>query len=234
MMAAFLLCVLCLDLTLKAGESLDVSVCNFAHVPDHTVLKAEEEVQYIFRSIGIELDLTSCDADRPTNGSYARSHLFVRIKDRSLRPEPEGGTSHAIMGLSYLDDRGEGTLADVYWEPVSLHAQQFGVADKSTVLGCAMAHELGHLLLGRGHSSMGLMKSVWGSRDFDYMKHRSLKFAGKEREAIGSRLSEIHGQSQERTLAADTDPGPAEGHGSPTLSTSSFQNAKGWGRTYVP
>ena len=45
------------------------------------------------------------------------------------------------------------------------------------VLGHAMAHELGHLLLGTGHSSQGLMKGSWTSLDLQLASRGKLRFS---------------------------------------------------------
>ena len=56
------------------------------------------------------------------------------------------------------------------------------------ILGCSIAHELGHLLLGGEHTRRGVMRSVWGSADLLLMSKREIKFTSEERERIQQAL----------------------------------------------
>jgi hypothetical protein len=49
------------------------------------------------------------------------------------------------------------------------------------VLACAIAHELGHLLLPmRGHSAAGLMRACWSRDEFQRAEQGQLKFSADE------------------------------------------------------
>jgi hypothetical protein len=49
------------------------------------------------------------------------------------------------------------------------------------VLGCAIAHELGHLLLPvRGHSAAGLMRACWSRNEFHRAERGQLTFSPEE------------------------------------------------------
>jgi predicted Zn-dependent protease len=39
-----------------------------------------------------------------------------------------------------------------------------------------MAHELGHLLLGAGHTPDGVMQAAWGPKQMDALRQRWLRF----------------------------------------------------------
>jgi hypothetical protein len=61
--------------------------------------------------------------------------------------------------------RGTGTLATIYLDRVEWLALVAGV-DAGTVLARAIAHEIGHLLLGTtAHSRHGLMRPVWSREE---------------------------------------------------------------------
>jgi hypothetical protein len=68
------------------------------------------------------------------------------------------------LGFSLIDvERRAGTLATVYADRVTKLAALAG-ADPGRLLGRAMAHEIGHLLLGTTrHADRGLMRGVWTS-----------------------------------------------------------------------
>lgn len=70
--------------------------------------------------------------------------------------------SKTALGHSIIDTRtGTGVLATVYFDRVHQRAAQAHVS-KPRLLGRAIAHELGHLLLSTtAHSAEGLMRGEW-------------------------------------------------------------------------
>ena len=70
------------------------------------------------------------------------------------------------LGFSMID-RGTatGTVANVYADRVAALAEGVG-ADRVCLLGRAIAHEIGHLLMGTSrHSARGLMRPVWSQQE---------------------------------------------------------------------
>lgn len=54
-------------------------------------------------------------------------------------------------------------LSTIYFEKVARRAHRENAANLAVFLGCVVAHELGHLLLGDpGHSATGIMQPQWG------------------------------------------------------------------------
>jgi hypothetical protein len=87
----------------------------------------------------------------------------------------------AEFGFTLLSDRGEAaTSAFVCAECIETLAQ--GVESRlAGILGCMMAHELGHLLLGRGsHSGAGIMHVPWGHKELDQAEAGNLNFVRLE------------------------------------------------------
>jgi len=63
-------------------------------------------------------------------------------------------------------------------------------ASVSILLGDALAHEIGHVLLGgTDHAPGGIMKARWGKADFQDAAMGLLAFNSSERTAIWERLS---------------------------------------------
>jgi hypothetical protein len=62
------------------------------------------------------------------------------------------------------------------------------------ILGRAMAHEFGHVLLGPGHSSQGIMRPGWGEKQWEFTSANDMVFTpGQEkalRLAVKTRLAE--------------------------------------------
>ena len=72
------------------------------------------------------------------------------------------GDAEPPLGFAVVDpDTHVGKMATVFHDQVQAVARRTGVA-RSELLGRALAHEVGHLLLGvRGHSRSGIMRAVW-------------------------------------------------------------------------
>ena len=90
------------------------------------------------------------------------NEVAVRIVRVRLSGHHDDGT----LGESLLDAvRRTGTLATIYVDRVEWLARAGGV-DTPTVLARAIAHEIGHLLLGtNAHSRRGLMRPVWSREE---------------------------------------------------------------------
>ena len=93
----------------------------------------------------------------------ARSELSVRLV------RLPGVTSHSgqlELGYSLVDTSvAAGALATVYADRVQWLAERANVPSPLLV-GMAVAHELGHLLLGtNNHPSNGIMRAVWTSKE---------------------------------------------------------------------
>jgi hypothetical protein len=80
-----------------------------------------------------------------------------------LAPEAAAAGS---LGYSVVDSRQKrGTLATVFVDRIRMAALRTRL-DPARLLGRAMAHEIGHLLLGTtGHSRAGLMRARWSDLD---------------------------------------------------------------------
>ena len=92
----------------------------------------------------------------------ARSELSIRLVNgvsaAASRTQP--------LGEALIDTAtGRGVLATVFLDRVAWLARLAG-SDGNALLGRAIAHEIGHLLLGStSHSRDGLMRPIWSPRD---------------------------------------------------------------------
>jgi hypothetical protein len=125
----------------------------------------------ILNTAGIGIEWVHCSSYRagePGSGParctlpYARNEVTMRMIDRPVHAPADV----ILLGDSMLDQSmRSGTLATIYLDPVERLARAAGVTT-GTVLARAMAHELGHLLLGTNtHSARGLMRPVWTAEE---------------------------------------------------------------------
>lgn len=145
---------------------LRVSVFNYAGLSTSTIQQAEDVTTRIFLDAGIRVLWLNCSQDSEHEYSFDRcgevsfpAHLQLRI----LRSAHGFGPS--IVGVSFMSADGMGCSADLFYEPLQVLQRQNHVVP-SVILGHAMAHELGHLLLGtNSHSPTGIMRAHWTSED---------------------------------------------------------------------
>jgi hypothetical protein len=120
------------------------------------------ETKAILAEAGFASEWITCDVDPsapprctvPLTGGELAIRLATAPQPLSLRRAP--------LGYSLLDVATQsGSLATVYLDRVRWLAGPTA-ADVATLLGRAMAHELGHLLLGTArHGPSGLMRAIW-------------------------------------------------------------------------
>ena len=93
------------------------------------------------------------------------------------------GTDKKTMGFAL------GNLASVSVRRVSEEAAEFGVQPYE-VLGPAIAHELGHILLGqRGHSPSGIMRARWRREDYERAPRGAFKFTAEQAEQMRAKMN---------------------------------------------
>ena len=169
--------------------SLTVSVFNDAGVEPSVWLQAQGRATEIMRRSGISLTWLDCGSPvsrMPDPNCIAISyptHLSVRVVPKV---SPVKGD---IFGQSFQDAAGEGNYVLVYYASI----QAFRAATTvpaGELLGCVVAHELGHLLLGTAsHSSTGLMSAVWQDPELRQVVRGNLLFTGDEGEHIRFRFA---------------------------------------------
>jgi hypothetical protein len=122
--------------------------------------------------MGVEVVWLHCE-DAPPAGSRA-AYFTIRLRSDAPRDCP-GESSLGLLGRAFVSPSGAGYLADVYYGAIQFVAAHW-VTDADALLGYAIAHELGHLLLGPGHVASGVMRAEWNKRDLFAIRLGWLKF----------------------------------------------------------
>lgn len=151
--------------------------------------RARHEATALLDLAGIEVAWISCDGEAPSavpvrcGTPLKRDEVAVRLV---RLPRAPAGREQSL-GESLIDrQQGSGTLATIYVDRVEWLARA-ACADVPTLLGRALAHELGHLLLGtRDHSPSGLMRPLWTRDEVRRQAPRDWQFT----RADASRLQE--------------------------------------------
>ena len=120
----------------------------------------------------------------------APGELAVRIVRSGV---VENGTRRELpLGDATLNSQtGKGVLATIYIDRVDWMAELAGV-DACALLGRAIAHELGHLLMATGaHGSNGLMRPVWSQSEIRRRQIDDWIFRPREIAAIKARAQAL-------------------------------------------
>ncbi len=101
------------------------------------------------------------------------------------------GDADPALGFAVVDPvTHAGKMATVFHDQVETVARRTGVA-RSELLGRALAHEVGHLLLGvRGHSRGGIMRAVWTDDELTRDRPDDWLFASADRQKLQQVLIE--------------------------------------------
>jgi hypothetical protein len=183
--------------------SLTIKVYNQAHVEDAVLRKAKKEAGRIFGELGISTEWLDCPltSDQLPNSPVCQQIGFAVLSLRIFpRLEPiRGGFRKTNMGVALVEEQGR-VYASVFYQRV-VEVVESGRVSTGKVLGHAIAHGIGHLLLGsNSHSMAGLMKARWNEGDLKLLDIGRLHFSPKEgsvmRADVVSRNSEAHNQLQ--------------------------------------
>jgi len=175
-----------------------VSVYNDAGIPAGILLQAEREASRVFRQSGIEIRWLNCPLP-PGGPEYQAQcgtadfpqHLQLRIAKRSFN------LNEFAMGISYLSADGTGCYADLFYERAE-QIHEISQVNLATILGHAVAHELGHLLLGtNSHAPTGLMRARWQPADIASASKGTLLFSTSESLEMRNKLAPWHAQGRD-------------------------------------
>lgn len=113
------------------------------------------------------------------------NEIVLRLQPGATRITNEG----PILSLGHaLIVDGGGSYASVFVPAVRAQAAEFGVAF-DLLMGYAAAHEIGHCMLGPGHSYAGLMRGAWDLKDAGQMSRLGLRLTKQQARKAADRLS---------------------------------------------
>ena len=190
-MRTLLMTALCSVELLTAGQQMNVAVCNLDGVREPIIAKAKAETELVFRSAGVTIVWGDCDTFPTLDALKREPWFFVRLRT-GKPPRTVGPASLDVMGKAFVEEHGGGTMADAYFQAIQDTSEQHR-GESGVLLGFVMAHELGHLLLGPGHTPDGVMQAAWGQKQMDALGQRWLKFtedsAARIRRALEARAA---------------------------------------------
>jgi hypothetical protein len=152
------------------AAALVLQITNFSGAPPAIVHAAQDEVTRLYTEIGVPIE-------------WSERQPSIHIV---LLPYETGDlrrSENQVMGAAVRTGGGS-LVAYAFYHRVRDLAHRYDVSTE-LVLACAIAHELGHLLLPvRGHSDTGLMRGCWSRDEFQRAEQRQLNFSRDEIDRI--------------------------------------------------
>jgi hypothetical protein len=149
----------------RLRSAIVVRTFNNFGVPADDLRAARMDAADILKNAGIDvtwmdcwyLDAAPSDAPLACRDGRSAHEIVLRLQ----KAKDVHGHRYVSLGFSLVGSEGLPFLATVYPDLVQSIAHSAGV-DSREVLGRAIAHEIGHILLNtNGHPNTGLMRAAW-------------------------------------------------------------------------
>ena len=190
LVAAALVCVTLLAVTPLSAFAqafpgrVTVRVYDFTSLDTPVRRSAVDEARVIVSDAGVTADWHDCR--RGDVCAPEVCDLVIRV----VRETGMAGLEwRRALGFSVVDPvAGTGTLATIFINRVEDSARHAG-ADPGLLLGRAIAHEVGHLILRTNeHGDHGLMRAIWTEQEMTRNAHEDWVFALPERRLLRAAL----------------------------------------------
>jgi hypothetical protein len=195
----------------ETSSAITIHVYNYAGVGPKTLTESEEEAMAIFRKAGVEIRWAVIVLTAESDRANSADHPDFTLADIQLSIFPRemyerNGVPDNMMGLApgtgqdrrlvYIFDT---NVEARFWRLVVAHrsGRMDRQVSKAQLLGHAIAHELGHLLLNQqDHSAYGIMRGEWGFIDYRDMTSGMLVFMPRQAELLRAEVRRRSGQQE--------------------------------------
>jgi hypothetical protein len=180
-------------------------VYQYADISPEVLAKAESRAEGIFQQI--DLTIVWVDFRRQPHSSSQQEQDELDSTDAVLRiaPRSRAALQSSALGEALPCQLGkDACIANVFMNRVEeqTNVEKIGV---DQMLGHAIAHEIGHLLLGsNSHNSSGLMKAKWGPQDMKSAAKGNLLFTPKQARRMRANLSKHLARISGPRIASDS------------------------------
>lgn len=179
-----------------SGKSFTLRIYDYVDLEKGLLESSLKETRTIFQRFGLDVDWRSCPTSTADQRRNSACDAPLRGTDLVIRLLPPGmgaklALPDGVFGFALPAGAGEHAAhATILFNRVAELAAR-SEADESfpggapVILGHVIAHEIGHLLLGRdSHASAGVMSFRWGARTLRKMRRGLLRFSSAERRRI--------------------------------------------------
>jgi hypothetical protein len=163
------------------AAALVLHISNFSGAPAAVVHQAQAEVTRVYATIGVPIVWSDAAVD---DSQPAVRVVLLPYETGDLRR-----SGNTVMGAAIRTHSGK-AVAYVFYRRVQAEAERYQVST-GLVLACAIAHELGHVLLPvHGHAPAGLMRACWSRDEFQRAEQGQLTFLPAEVARIRAALDQ--------------------------------------------
>ena len=175
---------------------------DFAGVPAGVLSSAKAEAARIFLRANVEIEWLDCssktDEAGKSNPCPARPPGTIMLR---IVPARLDFVARAALGYALMSEQGSVYATISYTRMQECTKRQTkSAASLQQVLGHAMAHELGHILLGAEHTATGLMRADWDASQLDDAAKGRLYFSRDEAKRIQDAVSRRMGDGAARRV----------------------------------
>jgi hypothetical protein len=170
----------------RSDATVVLRTYDYANVAGDVLAEARREAEQIFKGARIAVQWIDCAVPGKKTGAPCTEplasgrDLMLRLVDRTPASAAQAARVVAL-GESMVDrDERGGVLMTVDLFPVRTIGERAssGIA---VLLGRAIAHEMGHLLLGTAdHPRLGLMRALWSNDELRGLKPTNWGFSARE------------------------------------------------------
>jgi hypothetical protein len=181
-----------------AGNPPPVNVAarlyNSARVATHVTREGLDVARRTLSRAAVELHWSECDTSAACEQPLVARELIVRLVRSPIPPN----LGRLQLGDAFVDPSTRaGALATVYVDRVEYLAVVSGIGP-AALLGYAIAHEVGHLLLATtAHSARGLMRATWSREEIQRRRYSDWLFTAEQVDAIRSRFENLNREARE-------------------------------------
>jgi hypothetical protein len=190
-----------------ANLKINLRVYNYG-ISRALLSRAEGEATGILNQAGLEAAWIDCPLSVAEREQYPPCQVPLSptdfaIKILSAERADRFSSRHEALGQALECAQNQvGCSAYIFYRGVLELARDGGAAEYQ-LLGHALAHEIGHLLLGlNSHSPDGIMRAHWGHRDLQTIAAGRLAFSKQQCERIRREVSERNAVEQDRLARA--------------------------------
>jgi hypothetical protein len=164
------------------SPAIRLRVVNEGALDRRSLMVAQKDLTEIVTRAGVSVIWLNCAsgwADWLSAGPCQQEREPYEFWLRLVMRKP-AETSENVLGFTELDENLGIRSAGVYYPAAVEAAGKYGLAS-GEVVGAAMAHEIGHLVLGAdAHSREGLMSPDWTRSQFKRLSIGELSFTSSE------------------------------------------------------
>jgi hypothetical protein len=181
--------------TASEDATIRVFLYDYAHVSPAVFEGAKAVAAAIIERAGVEVAWTECTVRGEEAPKVSPCDRFIQgdIQLRILTAymAKRAGTPRDCLGYAVTKS---GSVAAVYYHR-AVEVKREGLTSLHRILGAAMAHEIGHLLLAESnHSPTGLMRAAWNKKDLKALERGSLTFSDVQARRMASMAAKRVGE----------------------------------------